>query len=266
MEGSFALLADWLELPDLHALETCARVVRFVGVERRRDRETEEAQWLAKRRPDVRPDEERTVCPRTESEVDEDVSEQEQPSLRREESPVHDVLSFTGRRAQSICSLARYTTRRHLWTLLHCSALSVQACRRFSDWKKFGPSVRLLPFSQPRLGTAFVVQMVRLTMNHYRQYPTEGPLRSFTDLACLDTGNRILRADGLFSTCTILFCWCTPLLTLLSDIRNVYRMTFDFCAFGTNCGNEQRFWPGTWTRLMFTPSTECAVMGERDAY
>ena len=51
--------------------------MRLVGVEWRRDREIEFAQWLAKRRPDVRLDEGRTVCPRTDSEVDEDVSEQE---------------------------------------------------------------------------------------------------------------------------------------------------------------------------------------------
>ena len=70
-------------------------MVRLVGVESRRDRDIEEAQWLAKRLLDARSDEGRAVRPRTDSAVDEDVSEQEQLSLREEESPVHNVLSLT---------------------------------------------------------------------------------------------------------------------------------------------------------------------------
>ena len=61
--------------------------------------------------------------------------------------------------AQPPCSA---TTTRHLWTLLHCNVLLLPACR-YSDWKRFGPSLRqkqraagqvTLPSSQPLFGTA----------------------------------------------------------------------------------------------------------------
>ena len=159
-----------------------------------RNREIEKAQSLAKRLLDTRPDEGRAVRPRTDSEVDEVVSEQEQPSLRGEESPVHNVLSFT--ETESPVSVV-VDTLYDSWTLLHCNAHLVQPYRRFSDWKKFGPSVRrvlraaaevTLPSSQPRLGTAFVVEMVRLTTNHYRQYPVEGSLRCMSPVAAASLG------------------------------------------------------------------------------
>ena len=103
--------AEGLQLPELHALENCAWVVRWVGVEPRRDRETEEAHWLANRLPDARPDERRAVRPWTDGEVDENMSEQEQTRLRGEESSVH------------VWSSTHCTTRRHLWTLLHGNVL-----------------------------------------------------------------------------------------------------------------------------------------------
>ena len=69
---------------------------------------------------------------------------------------------------------------------------------------------------------------------------------SFSDLACIDTGNRIMRTViNLARQChrfNVLWaienpenslCWMTSQLQELSTMRNVYKMTFDFCAFGT---------------------------------
>ena len=72
-----------------------------------------------------------------------------------------------------------------------------------------------------------------------------------SDLACLDTGNRIMRAViKLARPChrhnvpwaienpDTSFCWMTSLLEELSNVRNVHEMTFDFCAFGIKWGNN----------------------------
>ena len=66
-----------------------------------------------------------------------------------------------------------------------------------------------------------------------------------SDLACLDTGNRIMRAViKLSRQChrhnvpwaienpDKSFCWMTSLLEELSNVRNVHEMTSDICAFG----------------------------------
>ena len=68
---------------------------------------------------------------------------------------------------------------------------------------------------------------------------------SLSDLACLDTGNRTMRTViKLARQCQRFnvawaienpeksLCWTTTLLQELSKMRNVYKMTFDFCAFG----------------------------------
>ena len=67
-----------------------------------------------------------------------------------------------------------------------------------------------------------------------------------SDLVCLDTGNRIMRAViKLARQChrhnvpwaienpEKSFCWNTQQLEALSKMRNVHKMTFDFCALGT---------------------------------
>ena len=66
-----------------------------------------------------------------------------------------------------------------------------------------------------------------------------------SDLACLDTGNRIMRAAIKLARQCHRFkipwtsthphnscCWSTPQLTQLANMRNVHEITFDFCAFG----------------------------------
>ena len=94
--GTIALLAEWLELPDLHALETCTWVVRS-GLEwTRRNRKVEETEWLAKRMLNIWPVEGRGVRPRTDSEAVEDVSRLEQPRLRGELSRSRGSLFHRG--------------------------------------------------------------------------------------------------------------------------------------------------------------------------
>ena len=67
-----------------------------------------------------------------------------------------------------------------------------------------------------------------------------------SDLACLDSGNRIMRAVITLARQCHRFkvpwaiehphnslCWSTPQLTQLANMRDVHEITFDFCAFGT---------------------------------
>ena len=99
-----------------------------------------------------------------------------------------------------------------------------------------------------------------------------------SDLACLNTGNRIMRTViKLARQCQRFhvpwaienpeksLCWTTIQLQELSEMHNVYQMTFDFCAFGTKWRNVQLFWPATWTRLTCRLLTPCAVVGANDA-
>ena len=69
---------------------------------------------------------------------------------------------------------------------------------------------------------------------------------SLSDLACFDTGNHIMRTVIKIAWQCQRFnvlwaienpektlCWVTSQLQELSKLRNVYKKTFDFCAFGT---------------------------------
>ena len=86
--GTIALLAEWLELPDLHAWKPAPAWFGWVSVESRRNREIKEAEWLSKRKLDIWPGEGSAVCHRTDSEADEDVPRLKQPRLGRDESSV----------------------------------------------------------------------------------------------------------------------------------------------------------------------------------
>ena len=53
-------------------------------------------------------------------------------------------------------------------------------------------------------------------------------------------------------------------------MRNVYKMTFDFCAFGTNCENVQQFWLATYSSDVWALHTmrchghkRCSFTGEK---
>ena len=91
-----------------------------------------------------------------------------------------------------------------------------------------------------------------------------------TDLACLDRGNRIMRTVILLAQQCQRFNvpWVieTSQLQELSKMRNVFKMTFDFCASGTKWKkNIQVFWPSTWTRLTYGLLTPCAAVGANEA-
>ena len=72
-----------------------------------------------------------------------------------------------------------------------------------------------------------------------------------SDLACLNTGNRIMRtviqlarqcqrfhAPWAIENPDKSLCWTTPQLQELSKMRNVFKMTFDFCAVRTKWRNR----------------------------
>ena len=60
-------------------------------------------------------------------------------------------------------------------------------------------------------------------------------------------------------------CWMTSQLQELSEMRNVYKMSFDLVLLVSSGENVQLFWPATWTRLMCGLSTQCAVVGMNGA-
>ena len=48
-------------------------------------------------------------------------------------------------------------------------------------------------------------------------------------------------------------------------MRNVYKITFDFCAFGTKWRKRTTVLAGHMTRLTYGLSTACAVVGTNGA-
>ena len=100
-----------------------------------------------------------------------------------------------------------------------------------------------------------------------------------SDLACLDTGNRIMqRVFKLARQCQRFhvpwaienpensLCWTTPQLQELSKMRNVAQNDFRLLCFWYQMAKTYKlFWPATWTRLTYGLWTPCAVVGTNDA-